>query len=125
MIDTIQGVTVTQRPDPDPAPVVRVRQDNRAAAAKGADAPRRAVRGQSAVGQIGDISGVVSAVNDLVHQVSATKITFPLDEATGQTVVRVLDKETGEIIRQLPPEELLILVAKMEQLSGLIFSQEA
>ena len=123
MVDTIQGVTVTQRPDPDPTSVVRVRQDNQAAA-KGADALRRAARGQSAVGQIGDISGVVSAVNDLVHQVSATKITFAVDEATGQTVVRVLDKETGEIIRQLPPEELLILVAKMEQLSGLIFNQE-
>ena len=76
------------------------------------------------MGQVGDISGVVSAVNDLVSQVFATKITFDVDEATGEPVVRVLNKETGEIIRQLPPEELLALVAKMKQLSGLIFSRE-
>ena len=121
MVDAIQNVTVPQRADPDPSPVARGQRNNPSVTA---DAPRGAARSQSAVGQVGDISGVVSAVNDLVSQVFATKITFDVDEATGEPVVRVLNKETGEIIRQLPPEELLALVAKMKQLSGLIFSRE-
>src|SRR5256885_8764052 len=32
---------------------------------------------------------------------------FSVDAATGARVVRILDKETGELIRQVPPEELL------------------
>lgn len=47
-----------------------------------------------------------------------------MDEETGRSVVRVVNKETGEVIRQIPPEELLTLVARMRQLSGLIFSKE-
>ncbi len=123
MVDTIQSVTAVQGQDPGPSTVNR---DNRPvpAPAKSANAPRRVAQAQPTSGQVGDISGVVAALNDLVHQVSSTKITFDVDEATGQSVVRVSDKETGEIIRQLPPEELLILAAKMEQLSGLIFSEE-
>lgn len=122
MVDTIQSVTAVQGHDPGPSTVARVNRDNRPvpAPAKGADA----ARGQPAVGQVGDISGMVAALNDLVYQVASTKITFDVDEATGHSVIRVLDKETGELIRQVPPEELLILAAKMKQLSGLIFSQE-
>lgn len=125
MVDTIQSVTAVQGHDPDPSTVARVNRDNRPipAPGKSTDAPK-AAQGQPAVGQVGDISGMVAALNDLVYQVASTKITFDVDEATGHSVIRVLDKETGELIRQVPPEELLILAAKMKQLSGLIFSQE-
>ena len=34
----------------------------------------------------------------------------------------VSEKETGEIIREIPPEELQGLHAKMEELSGMIFN---
>ncbi len=126
MVDTIQSVTAVQGHDPGPSTVARINRANRPVPAptKDADASKRAAQGQPTVGKVGDISGVVAALNDLVYQVASTKITFDVDEATGQSVVRVLNKETGELIRQVPPEELLILAAKMEQLTGLIFSQE-
>lgn len=128
MVDTIQSVTAVQGHDPGPSTVARVHRDNRPVPApargRGVDASKKAAQGQPTVGQVGDISGLVAALNDLVHQVASTKITFDVDEATGQSVIRVLNKETGELIRQVPPEELLILAAKMKQLSGLIFSQE-
>ncbi len=73
----------------------------------------------------GDVSSLVNDINGLVFELSATKVTFAVDDATGRSVVRVLNKETGDVIRQLPPEELLNLVARMRQLTGLIFNEEA
>lgn len=73
----------------------------------------------------GDVSGLVNDINALVFELAATTVTFDVDDATGRSVVRVLNKETGDVIRQLPPEELLNLVARMRQLSGLIFNEEA
>jgi len=67
---------------------------------------------------------VVADLNDLVSQVAGTKITFDVDAATGKSVIMVLNKDTGELIRQVPPEQLLALMAKMRQLSGLIFNRE-
>ncbi|MCK4577870.1 MAG: flagellar protein FlaG [Candidatus Marinimicrobia bacterium] len=75
-------------------------------------------------GGTGDVPGVVRDINSFVSQVSATKVTFDVDDETGRHVVRVLNKETGDVIRQLPPEALLNLMAKMKKLTGLIFNEE-
>ncbi len=37
-------------------------------------------------------------------------LSFELDEKTGETIVRVVDKESGEVIRQIPPDYALKLV---------------
>ncbi len=120
MVDTIHNVTAVQGLTAGRAPAAQPSRVSRPV--QGTTAPTKAsVSG----GTVGDISGVVSALNGLVQQVSATKITFDIDETTGESVILVLNKETGELIRQVPPKELLDLAAKMKQLSGLIFSQEA
>jgi flagellar protein FlaG len=45
-------------------------------------------------------------------------VRFEQDESSKQFVVRVVDRESGEIIRQLPPEELLGLKASLADLRG-------
>jgi len=42
-----------------------------------------------------------------------------------QVVVQVKNKETDELIKQIPSEELLELRVKMEELSGLLFDGKA
>jgi flagellar protein FlaG len=39
--------------------------------------------------------------------------------------VAVVNKETGELIREIPSKELRALYAKMSELAGLIFNREA
>lgn len=50
---------------------------------------------------------------------------FSVDEETGRTVVKVLDSRSGEVIRQIPPEEMLALAEDLERLQGLLFRGEA
>ncbi len=45
-------------------------------------------------------------------------VRFEQDESSKQFVVRIVDRESGEVIRQLPPEELLGLKATLEDLRG-------
>jgi len=37
--------------------------------------------------------------------------------------VKVLDSETNEVIREIPPEKILDMVAKMWELAGLIVDE--
>lgn len=128
MVDTIQKVTGVVEQDPSytqAGQVDRAKSPGRDKSPPGApDASVQPGKREIPLGSAAEISKVVKDVNTLVHQVGSTKISFDVDEATGRSVIRVLDKESGEVIRQVPPEELLTLVARMRQLSGLIFSQE-
>lgn len=50
---------------------------------------------------------------------------FRVDEATGQTVVRVVEPETGKLIRQIPDQNVLELHAFLESASGLLVQEKA
>jgi flagellar protein FlaG len=49
---------------------------------------------------------------------------FSVFEETGQTVVRVVDKDTGELVRQIPTKELLELAARLEDMMGILFDKQ-
>ncbi|PHS19780.1 MAG: hypothetical protein COA86_03200 [Kangiella sp.] len=42
---------------------------------------------------------------------------FKIDEELGVTIVRVVDKETDELIRQFPPEELINLSRRLKEVN--------
>ncbi len=42
---------------------------------------------------------------------------FKIDEELGVTIVRVVDKQTDELIRQFPPEELINLSKRLKELN--------
>ncbi|MCG8563803.1 MAG: flagellar protein FlaG [Desulfobacterales bacterium] len=52
-----------------------------------------------------------------------TRVEFSVHEENHQVVVRVMDKESQQLIRQFPSEELLALQDKMKDLSGLLFNE--
>ena len=49
------------------------------------------------------------------------KLNFSVDKETRTIVVRVIDDETGEVIREIPPPELLAIAKEMEKLKGILF----
>jgi len=128
MVDQIQNVTAIIEQDPNLSRTGQVDREK----SPGKDKSTREVSNSSAKNtepsapkEVGvNISDVVKDLNTLVYQVATTKVSFDVDKDTGRSVVRVLNKETGEIVRQVPPEELLTLVARMRQLSGLIFNKQ-
>ena len=47
------------------------------------------------------------------------------DEKTDSIVARITEKNTGEVVRQIPSEDLLELKSKLEDLVGMLFDQKA
>lgn len=50
---------------------------------------------------------------------------FSVDETTGRTVLKVIHSESGEVIRQLPPEEILQIARAFIEGTGSLIDDEA
>ncbi|PZM90497.1 MAG: flagellar biosynthesis protein FlaG, partial [Actinobacteria bacterium] len=50
---------------------------------------------------------------------------FRLHEDTDRLIVQVLDAETLEVIREIPPEELLDLASRIHEMIGLFIDEWA
>lgn len=58
-------------------------------------------------------------------QVQANSLQFSLDKETGQTIVKVTDAATGDVIRQIPAEEMVAIAQAIDQYQGLLLKQKA
>ena len=68
-------------------------------------------------------------VSDYVQKVSR-ELNFSIDEEMGRAIVTVIDETSGEIVRQIPPEDLLQLAKNLDQLKeadmkGILFEGDA
>ena len=70
---------------------------------------------------------VAKAAADLQQFVQSMgrNLNFTIDETTGYHVVRVVNPTTGELVRQLPSEELLQIARDFERLNNVLVSQRA
>jgi len=68
-----------------------------------------------------DVEDMVEALEDFANTVQ-TRLNFSIDDDTEDVVVKIMDKETDEVIKQFPAKEILELREKMQDLSGLLFS---
>ncbi|MDJ0805692.1 MAG: flagellar protein FlaG [Gammaproteobacteria bacterium] len=59
--------------------------------------------------------GAVSQMQDFAQMLNR-ELQFDVDEDLGRTVVRVLDKESGDLIRQIPSDEVLALAKQMKEM---------
>jgi flagellar protein FlaG len=50
---------------------------------------------------------------------------FSRHEGTGKTMIKVVNKDTGDVIREIPPEKALDMAAKMDEMLGILFDQKA
>jgi flagellar protein FlaG len=52
-------------------------------------------------------------------------ISFEVYDKTGEVIVKVINRDNEEVIRQLLPQDLLDLPQKLEELRGVIFAGKA
>lgn len=53
-----------------------------------------------------ELEAAVANIRDYVSDVRR-ELQFSVDEDSGRTIITVIDSDTGEIIRQIPPEEVM------------------
>ena len=55
----------------------------------------------------------------------AQNLQFSIDGESGRTVVRVVDTQTKEVIRQIPSEEIMAIDRALSKLQGLLLHRKA
>lgn len=122
-------------PQPGSAATLPTPLPAQAGKSAGNEAPPTAVLTQTAVAPVAETSKsaqpstteVESAVKKVQNFVSAkaADIQFSIDEDIGVTVVKVIDRGTKEVIRQIPSEEMLEIAKALDKLQGLLVKQQA
>ncbi len=68
-----------------------------------------------------DVLQVFKEEFDLINNV---ELKFNKDDETGQTYIKIVDKESGDIIREIPPEEVRKLAEKLDEMVGILFDKK-
>ena len=72
-----------------------------------------------------DLEKTVSELNDYVQNMKRS-LQFSVDEDTGRTVIKVIDPESKEVIRQIPREEILTIARMLrEETRGALLEEHA
>lgn len=83
----------------------------------------QAVGGARQAAEKQDLEQSVKDLNALVQELQR-ELNFSVDEASGEMVVKVVDRQTEEVVRQIPSEEVLRLRQRLEQATGALFSDK-
>ena len=70
-----------------------------------------------------ELEGKIAELNEAMVSRNQA-IVFSTDPATGKDVVRVSNKSTGELIRQMPSVEALKAMQNIDHMMGLIFNHK-
>jgi flagellar protein FlaG len=65
----------------------------------------------------------IAKLNDQMQQ-SQRRLGFSVDEATDRIVVRVMNKETGELVRELTPEAVVRMADAVGPIKGGLFDEQ-
>lgn len=69
------------------------------------------------------IKSAVDHANQTMRH-AKTKCEFAYHEETKRVSIKVIDEETEEVIREIPPEETLEMLSKMWELAGLMVDEK-
>lgn len=117
----LKVIGVAELPRAHQSPQVSRAADNHAAsqgreiAANGESLPPAAR--QNETDDAAKVEQAVNQVNQFVQKLSRD-LQFTVDDDSGRTVIKVLDTETKEVIRQIPPEELLRIATYLTDSHG-------
>lgn len=83
-----------------------------------------AVRQAAPAPTVDEVAQAVKSLNKAMQQ-QAQNLEFSIDSDTDRVVVKVVDKSTHEVLRQIPSEEALQIAKALDQASGLLIRQKA
>lgn len=69
------------------------------------------------------IKKIAAELNDKLNENLSLK--FGHDEKSGKDFFQLVEKDSGDVIRQIPSEEILDFMRKFKDFAGLLFSQQA
>lgn len=66
---------------------------------------------------------VKKAVETLNKKMANSEAVFGIHEATNRVTIKIIDRDTKEVIKELPPEKTLDMIAKVWELAGIMVDE--
>ena len=66
---------------------------------------------------------IKKAVENLNKTLYNSEAVFGIHEKTNRVTIKIVDKETKEVIKELPPEKTLNMIAKVWEIAGLLVDE--
>jgi flagellar protein FlaG len=111
--------------EPVKAPMPEVKVDAAASAAAEASKAKADVNVQQYAQATKEVMQVAAQQIQGYLKESGRNLNVSVDESTGYYVARVVNPETGEVVRSLPSEETLRIARNIDQMRGMLVNQKA
>ncbi len=72
----------------------------------------------------GEVMDAMKKMQDFAQTISRD-LNFSVDEESGEMVIKVIDSETDEVVRQIPSEEALRIARALDDGSGFLMEAKA
>ena len=120
MTEVIGSLNTTRMSLQEGRPSQRTRQGagQPEARAKSRAEERRPPEAQAAVGAR-ELEAMAEELNKALGEL-AGNVSVSVDEPTGMVVVRIRDGATGEIVKQIPPQQILDADISMDKIIGIL-----
>lgn len=64
------------------------------------------------------------AVEDINKKANYSDVQFGVHEGTNRITIKIVDRETKKVIKELPPEKTLDMIAKAWELAGILVDEK-
>ncbi|MEF9951642.1 MAG: flagellar protein FlaG [Clostridium sp.] len=70
-----------------------------------------------------DLENKINKANKMIDS-DKTHLKFKIHEKTHDVMIKIIQSDTGEVIRELPPEKLIDMIAKICEMAGLFIDEK-
>jgi len=67
---------------------------------------------------------VKQAIEKLNKSMTNSEAVFGIHEGTNRVTIKIIDKNTKEVIKELPPEKTLDMIAKVWEMAGILVDEK-
>ncbi|MFA6051973.1 MAG: flagellar protein FlaG [Methylobacter sp.] len=99
-----------------PATVMKSNRQSEETAALPADGLKERASGSN-VTAVDTLKSAAVAGNSILQAVNRN-LEFQVDDSTKKVVVKIVDNQSGETVRQIPSEDMMTFIKKMQELDG-------
>jgi len=117
-IQSLSGAGNAPAPNPQPA------HSAEAAAVPGQPQAAPAQPAQSHEPSLEEVKRATHQVQQIV-QAKASNLQFAIAQDQGQTIVKLMDKQSGEVILQIPSKAMIAIADQIDKTVGLFVQQKA
>ena len=95
-------------------------------AAAGVEITERARTEEKATGSNGQASNesIKKAVEEINRRANGSEAVFGIHEATNRVTIKIVDKQTKDVIKEFPAEETLDMIAKVWEMAGMMVDEK-